>query len=258
MFDSYKRVLSNLPEYSHNIFRKGYFAWLLQQLRGWSKISYAIVLVNLILQCYILVTTLMGNPTETLMWASIFGFFGSNLAVLCVCGISNRSAINGWAGLLSAFFIIASAAIAHNWANVVEQLIYAIFLDLFCILDPKWANDIHAESFKSWLDWVKYTAFFALAWAVIYLIFSLTNDPNLFWDSLTLALALTGSLLELNLKKEQYIPWVLGNVTAICLWFYSMKQGTASPALFITYMIFFVNSLTGMKWWYQEADELDK
>ncbi|MEN3239236.1 nicotinamide riboside transporter PnuC [Fructilactobacillus sanfranciscensis] len=250
MFDSYKRVLTNLPEYSHNIFRKGYFSWLLGQLKGWSKISYTIVAVNFLLQCYILATTI---SLPGMLWPTIFGFFGSNLAVLCVCGISNRSAINGWAGLLSAIFIITSAAIAHNWANVVEQLIYAIFLDLFCILDPKWENDIHAESFKSWLEWFEYIAFFAVAWAVIYSIFSLTNDANLFWDSLTLALALTGSLLELNLKKEQYIPWILGNVTAICLWFASMKQGTASPALFITYMIFFINSLTGMKWWYSEA-----
>ncbi|CUQ99466.1 hypothetical protein BN20_043, partial [Lactobacillus phage EV3] len=56
MFESYKRVLTNLPEYSKNIFRKGYFKWLLGQVKGWSKISYTLLVVNFILQIYILTT----------------------------------------------------------------------------------------------------------------------------------------------------------------------------------------------------------
>ena len=249
MFESYKRVLTNLPEYSKNIFRKGYFKWLLGQVKGWSKISYALLVVNFILQVYILATTLMGSPSPELLWGAIFGFIGSNLAVLTVCGISNLSPIQGWAASCSAVFIILSAAIAHNYANIVEQLVYFFALDLFCILDPQWNEDIHVESFKSWLDWIKYIIFFVVAWGIVYYLFGLTDDPSLFWDSLTLALALTGSLLELNLKKEQYVVWILGNITAIFLWFSSFQLGTASPALFVTYMIFFINSLQGAYNW---------
>ena len=258
MFESYKRVLTNLPEYSKNIFRKGYFKWLLGQVKGWSKISYGILAVNFILQVYILTTTLMGNPSSALFWGAIFGFVGSNFAMLCVVGIAERSSVQGYAGYISGIFIILSAVIAHNYANIVEQLVYIIFLDTFCILDPKWGANIHAESFKSYKDWFKYLGFFVVILAVIYYIFSLTNDPNLFWDSLTLALALTGSLLELNLKKEQYVVWCLLNLSSICLWFMSMGQGTASPALFILYILFFANSLHGMQMWYKDAKATGK
>ena len=31
-----------------------------------------------------------------------------------------------------------------------------IFLDIFCILDPKWNDDIQAEKLESGLEWLKY------------------------------------------------------------------------------------------------------
>lgn len=251
MFDRYKNVLANLPEYSKNVFRKGYFKWLWHQVHGWHKSSYAILAVNFILQVYILMNTLLADPTTKLLWASIFGFIGANLSVLCVLGISNMSGIQGWAGATSALAIIASAIIAHNWANMVEQLIYLVFLDAFCILDPKWNDNIKAERFAHWYDWIKYSVFLLVMWGIIYYIFGLTNDPNLFWDSLTLAVAFTGSLLELNRKAEQYVFWLLGNVTAILLWIHSASQGTANYALVVSYSLFFLNSLLGATWWFK-------
>lgn len=250
MFDRYKNVLDNLPEYSKNIFRKDYFKWLFQQVKGWHRISYVLLAVNFMLQTYLMISTLMGNPNERLMWGAIFGFIGGNLSVLCVTGIANKSGIQGWAGLTSALAIIASAAISHNWANIVEQTIYIVALDLFCILDPKWNDNIVAERFKSAFDWVKYLVFFAIMWGIIYWVFSMTSDPNLFWDSLTLAIAFTASLLELNRKSEQWIFWLFGNLTSIILWFSSFTQGTASMALAVSYTIFFLNSLSGARWWF--------
>ena len=97
MFDRYKDVLTHLSEYSHNVFRKGYFSWLLNQCRGWGKFSYALLTFNFVLQVISLVQSISQAPLQ-----SIIAFIGGNLSVACVIGISNRSGIQGWAGAISA------------------------------------------------------------------------------------------------------------------------------------------------------------
>ena len=135
------------------------------------------------------------------------------------------------------------AFIAHNYANAWEQIGYILFLDIFCILDPKWNDDIKAEKFDSWFDWVKYGIFFLIAWAVLHYIFSLTNDPRVFLDSMSLAMSVTGSLLELNRKREQYFVWTLSSVITIALWIQTMLQGAGNFALIFSYSIFFLNDM---------------
>ena len=169
MFSRYKDVLTHLPEYSKNIFRKGYFKWLIDQCRGWGWFSYGLLIFNFILQVWSMVQSFSAHPVT-----SVIAFIGGNLSVACVIGISNRSGIQGWAGLTSAICIATTAFIAHNYANAWEQIGYILFLDIFCILDPQGNDDIKAEKFDSWFDWIKYGIFFLIAWAVLHYIFSLT------------------------------------------------------------------------------------
>ena len=238
MFDRYKDVLTHLSEYSHNVFRKGYFSWLLNQCRGWGKFSYALLTFNFVLQVISLVQSISQAPLQ-----SIIAFIGGNLSVACVIGISNRSGIQGWAGAISAICIATTGFMAGNFATAWEQIGYLLFLDLFCILDPKWNNDIQAEKFESWVEWLKYLIFFGAAWAVIYFIFSMTSDPRVFLDSLNLAMAITGSLLELNRKREQYYVWTISSVFTIALWTQTMLQGDGNFALIFSYSIFFLNDM---------------
>ena len=238
MFSRYKDVLTHLPEYSKNIFRKGYFKWLIDQCRGWGWFSYGLLIFNFILQVWSMVQSFSAHPV-----ISIIAFIGGNLSVACVIGISNRSGIQGWAGLTSAICIATTAFIAHNYANAWEQIGYILFLDIFCILDPKWNDDIKAEKFDSWFDWIKYGIFFLIAWAVLHYIFSLTDDPRVFLDSMSLAMSVTGSLLELNRKREQYFVWTLSSVITIALWIQTMLQGAGNFALIFSYSIFFLNDM---------------
>lgn len=238
MFERYVDVVTHLPQYSKNVFRKGYFKWLISQMKGWGHFSYGLLAFNFILQLISLFQSFANSP-----WTSIIAFIGGNLSVACVLGISNRSAIQGWAGLFSAVCIATTAGIAHNYANMWEQIGYIIFLDIFCILDPKWNEDIQVEKFKGLFDWIKYIAFFFVAWAATYFIFSMTNDPRVFLDSLTLAMAITGSLLELNRKREQYYVWTISSVFTIALWFQTMLQGDGNFALIFSYSVFFLNDM---------------
>ncbi|MFT8556644.1 nicotinamide riboside transporter PnuC [Liquorilactobacillus hordei] len=238
MFTRYADVLSNLPTYSKNIFRKDYFSWLVGQVKGWGKLSYGLILFNLVLQIIALLQSFQAAPL-----LSIISFIGGNLSVACVVGISNKSGIQGWLGLTSAICIASVGFMAGNYATAWEQIGYIVFLDLFCILDPKWNDDIKSEKFNSWLEWVFYGIFFLVAWGIVFSIFRLTNDPRVFLDSLNLAMAITGSLLELNRKREQYFVWTALSVITIALWLQTMLQGDGNFALIFSYSIFFLNDM---------------
>nr|WP_054757339.1 nicotinamide riboside transporter PnuC [Liquorilactobacillus satsumensis] len=239
MFDRYVDVLTNLPKYSKNVFRKNYFSWLFNQCRGWGRFSYGLLIFNFVLQVISLVQSFNAAPLQ-----SGLSFIGGNLSVACVIGISNRSGIQGWAGAFSAICIASVGFMAGNFATAWEQIGYLLFLDFFCILDPKWNDNIQAEKFENLREWLYYIIFFVLAWGgVIYYIFSLTSDPRVFLDSLNLAMAITGSLLELNRKREQYFVWTISSVFTIALWIQTMLQGDGNFALIFSYSVFFLNDM---------------
>ncbi|KRL87417.1 nicotinamide riboside transporter PnuC [Ligilactobacillus apodemi] len=238
MFERYHDVLTHLPEYSQNIFRKGYFKWLWSQCKGWGKFSYFLLTFNFVLQIISLVQSFSQTPFE-----SILTFIGGNLSVACVLGISNLSGIQGWCGAISAICIAITGFMARNYATAFEQLGYLIFLDLFCILDPKWNDNIQVEKFESASEWFKYGFFFVISWICTYFIFSFTNDPRVFLDSLNLSMAITGALLELNRKREQYYVFTLASVFTIALWTQTMLQGDGNFALIFSYSIFFLNDM---------------
>jgi len=249
MFGIYKDILKNFPEYSKHIFRKNYFSWLFNQMKSWSKFSWGIVLVNLILQ----LVTIMTTPINLV---SFLGFFGANLSVMCVVGISNRSSIQGWFGLISVFFIAATAFMTGAYATFVEQLIvYMIFLDIPSILHPTWSEKVVPRNFKGIKDWTKYILFALVAWGILYLIFGLTNDPMLLTDSLALALSMTGVIAMLNRYSEQYYFWLANNAVAIAVFLQAYLMGHASPALAISYTLFVLNSLYGLVSWRKEASK---
>ena len=86
MFERYQDVLTHLPEYSRNVFRKGYFKWLLNQCKGWGYFSYFLLAFNFVLQVISLVHSFSQTPVQSLL-----AFVGGNLSVACVIGISNLS-----------------------------------------------------------------------------------------------------------------------------------------------------------------------
>ncbi|KRL36915.1 nicotinamide riboside transporter PnuC [Liquorilactobacillus uvarum] len=256
MFNRYADVLSNLPTYSKNVFKKGYLKWLFNQCKGWGKLSYGLLVFNLILQTISLFQSYAVNPT-----VAILGFIGGNLSVACVIGISNRSGIQGWLGATSAVCIASVGFMAGNYATAWEQIGYLLFLDFFCILDPKWNDNIQAEKLKNRFEWIAYIGFFVLAWGVLYYIFSLTSDPRVFLDSLNLAMAITGSLLELNRKREQYFVWTISSVFTIALWTQTMLQGDGNFALIFSYSVFFLNDMYAFfskKGWFRGQNETGK
>lgn len=257
MFSQYKDVVINFKEYSRHIFRKGYFKWLFGQMASWNKTAYAILAFNFVIQIILAYQGWDSVPVSH----TIIGFFAANLSVLCVVGIGQKAPIQGWAGATSAIFIAINAYLAHNFADMTLQISYFIFLDAFCILSPSWNENVEVHTIKvenkakgkftNWLvgtslGWLKYIIFFFVAWGVAYLFYGLFNDPRLGLDSATLAISLTGSVLEFNLAKEQFIAWIIGSVITIGLWWQTAQMGDANYALFASYLIFFFNDFYSM------------
>lgn len=246
MFEQYKDVLTNLPSYSKNIFRKGYFSFLIKQMKSWSKFSWGLIGVNFIIQILLAVQALGVVPLSH----AIISFVAANLSVTCVIGIANRSAIQGWAGAVSAIFIALNAFLSHNFADMTLQIFYFLFLDLFCILSPDWNKNItvHSMSKKAgklnyFISWIKYVVAFVVIWFLAYQFYGLFNDPRLFFDSLVLAISLMGAICEFNLLREQWIFWLLSSGCTIGLWYLTAQQGASSYALFASYIIFLINDI---------------
>lgn len=239
MFSQYKDVLTHLGSYSKNIFRKGYFKWLFGQMSEWSKFSWFLVIFNFFLQIFL---AYQGWATTSLT-QTVLGFIGANLSVMCVVGISQKSAIQGWLGLTSGIAIAASGIMAHNYADATLQIGYILFLDLFCILSPTWNENITIHKMKKASDWFKYILFFFVVWGLAYLLYKELNDPRILLDSATLAISVTGSLMEFNLIREQYFVWTAASIITLGLWIQTALNGDANYALVASYMIFLLNDI---------------
>ena len=246
MFKQYKDVLGNLGQYSKDVFKHGYVKMLFAHMKTWSKTSWMLIIANFIIQVLL---AWQGFGTTSLA-QTILGFLGANLSVMCVVGISNKAPIQGWFGATSAICIIASALLAHNFADATIQLGYLIFLDVFCILSPEWNNNVKVhkmgdyKQLKAYIEWVKYLSFFAIVWLISYYAYKNgINDPRPFLDSGTFSIGVTGALMEFNLLREQYIIWTLSSVLTIGLWVQTAMQGDANYALVASYSIFLLNDL---------------
>lgn len=253
MFEQYKDVLTHLPQYSKNVFRKGYFKWLFGQMEEWGKASWYLVGANFIIQVILMIQGWSNVPVSH----SIIGFLSANLSVLCVVGISNKAPIQGWFGLTSAIFIATNAYLAHNFADMTLQIFYIIFLDIFCILSPSWNDNVKVHDIGGIKGWLKYVLFFFVAWGIIYYLYGLINDPRLFLDSLTLAISLTGAIMEFNLLRQQFVFWILGSVITISLWLQTAIQGDANYALVASYLVFLLNDMYALfskKGWFRKQE----
>lgn len=259
MFGVYADLIKNRKDYYKNIIRPGYFSWLIGQMSQWSKFSWGLVITNSLLQTYIVITSLMAADTTTKVVAAIAGFLGAVLSVMCVIGIANRSSIQGYFGITSAIAIATSAILSHLYANAIEQLlIYIPFLDIPSILHPSWAEKIVPRKFESIAQWIKYIVFALISWGVLAFIFSLTDDKLFITDSLTLAISLSASLIMLNRYSNQYYFWLAGNAVSIVLYFQALMQGTATPALAVSYTFFVINSTYGLFAWTKSVNAMKK
>ncbi|WP_057763871.1 nicotinamide riboside transporter PnuC [Companilactobacillus tucceti] len=212
--------------------------WYVEQMKHWSFKSYMLLMFGL---GAITASTLSSHITTI----AILTWFAGVLGFTCTVAITNAKPLNGVLGLVSALIYIIVAINAKNFADVVLQASYIVLLDIPVLISPQWAKDaekhIHGLTAPKWL----LTAlFFFASWGLLYLMDTqIFISPRPIIDSVASAIGFTGALLCTLRFREQYYFWTAQGVMSIVLWGVTAMQGDASPVLFLTYIMYFMNDM---------------
>jgi len=212
--------------------------WYVEQMKGWSFKSYMLLMFGL---GAITASTL----SHSMSGIAVATWFAGVLGFTCTVAITNAKPLNGVLGLVSALIYIFVAINAKNFADVILQTSYIILLDIPVLISPQWAKDaekhIHGLTGTKWL----LTAlFFFASWGLLYLMDThLFISPRPVIDSVASAIGFTGALLCTLRFREQYYFWTVQGIMSIILWGVTAAQGDASPVLFLTYIMYFMNDM---------------
>ena len=229
--------------------------WYVEQMKHWSFRSYMLLMFGL---GAITASTLSHQITGIAIWTWLAGTLGFT----CTVAITNAKPLNGVLGLVSALIYIFVAINAKNFSDVVLQLSYIVLLDIPVLISPQWAKDaekhIHGLTGKKWL---LTAVFFFVVWGLLYLMdTNLFISPRPIIDSVSAAIGFTGALLCTLRFREQYYFWTVQGVMSIVLWGVTATQGDASPVLFLTYIMYFMNDMIAffdshIHWFHSDANE---
>jgi len=212
--------------------------WYVEQMKHWSFRSYMLLMFGL----GAITASTLSHPMSSI---AILTWLAGTLGFTCTVAITNAKPLNGMLGLVSALIYIFVAINAKNFSDVILQASYIILLDIPVLISPQWAKDaekhIHGLTVMKWLLTV---VFFFVAWGLLYLMDThLFISPRPIVDSVSAAIGLTGALLCTLRFREQYYFWTVQGVMSIVLWGVTAMQGDASPVLFLTYIMYFMNDM---------------
>ena len=215
-----------------------YFKFISKQLGHMQLSSYCLWSFSLGVQLMILLSA----PITPL---SVISFIGTSLGVLCVIAISAARSVNGWLGIISAICFIIIGFSAKNYLSIGEQLAYIATLDIPVLISTDWNQGVTSKmrnfNAKSWTIAIGFTV---AVWLISSIsVARLTNDPRPFIDGLSFAVCLTGGLVCTLRYNNQYFWWTFGGLMQIILWFVTLKQGGASPAMLVNSLIYFANDI---------------
>ncbi|MBL3529950.1 nicotinamide mononucleotide transporter [Companilactobacillus zhachilii] len=229
--------------------------WYVEQMKHWSFRSYMLLMFGL---GAITASTVSHAITPIAIWtwlAAVLGF-------TCTIAITNAKPLNGVLGLVSALIYIFVAINAKNFSDVVLQLSYIVLLDIPVLISPQWAKDAekHIHGLTA-MKWFNTAVFFFVSWGLLYLMDTrVFISPRPITDSVAAAIGFTGALLCTLRFREQYYFWTAQGIMSIVLWGITATQGDASPVMFLTYIMYFMNDMIAffdshIHWFHKDASE---
>ncbi|MBO5562211.1 MAG: nicotinamide mononucleotide transporter [Bacteroidales bacterium] len=84
------------------------------------------------------------------------------------------------------------------------------------------------------------------------------SRPQVFFDAAVFTFNIAGQILMSLAYYEQWIVWILVNISSMLLWGNTMLSSEASSytvVMFIKYCFYFLNSLNGLRIWYNLSRE---
>lgn len=232
--------------------------WYVQQFRGWTRLSYILYSIGLLI---ILYTSFgMGAPITGMTFAT---FFAASFGWTTVLGLKEAKPMNGLFGLLSAAIYIYVAWLHKNPADAILQLTYVIILDIPVLLVPSWVKNahknvrfIHETNLRGekhgkvfWYSVVG--AVMVVAFVSAYLFETLVlHTPRPISDSLVLGTGLVGAVLTTFRFTESWFAWLIQGVMQIVLWGFTVAAGGALGAsaivILVTYLMYFANDILAL------------
>lgn len=217
-----------------NYYKKG--------LSGWSKSSYTLLTIGLIIQAFIgFALPLVQGQSITLtgVTATIAGMIGFT----CTLAITNERSINGILGFISALLLIGVATTTGNYSDIIMQGAYIILLDIPIIFSKRWNNGLEPRkmNIKNMFGTVALMVLFFIG---LYLLDTvILHSPQALLDASSAMIGLVGAVLCVRGFRAQYYFWTFQGLMSVALWIQTAMNGHAVWVLMVTYMLYLGNDL---------------
>lgn len=212
--------------------------WYVDQMSGWSRNSYILLAVGIMVQIFVGLQHGVNGLAITSTIAGIIGFS-------CTVSITNGKPINGVTGFISALLLSYVALVTGNYSDIVMQVAYIILLDLPVLLSRNWGN-FKAKSLTKHNWFYVALLFLVFLLATYYLDTQLLNSPQAKLDALAASLGLTGAVLTTVRFKESYYFWLAQGLTSVFLWTQTALNGHPVWVLLLTYCLYLCNDFLAM------------
>lgn len=224
-------------------FQGNYFQWLKKEIVNINIVP----LTMLIFIAGFQIGMFLVSPIN---WLTVVALLATIIGCACTVYMADGSTLNGWLGLISAVGFIAINIQAKHYANVLDQLIFVLLIDLPLIVKWRtWGENIEKKvkiiKAKSYL-WI--VPIMLLSWVAFYYVDTLLGSNSPLWDSATLTIGATASIMVVLHFNASYKLWFLSDIVNLGLWVSALSAGysQASLPMLVSMSFYFATTIYGM------------
>lgn len=211
--------------------------WYKDQMTGWTKASYTLLLIGIIFQ-------LCTGFFKGFSWLGLTSTIAGIIGFTCVIAITNAKPINGVLGFVSALMLIYVALKTGNYSDIIMQAAYIACLDIPILLSTEWQKrDIKPRLLKGKYLVQTLLCFLGFWIATWILDTQILHSPQAFLDSLSATIGLTGAVLAVRRFRAQYYFWTAQGLMSVALWIQTALHGHPVWVLMVTYLLYLCNDL---------------
>lgn len=225
-------------------------SWYKQQMSGWSKPSYILLIIGWI---FLITVGFMGGVNELAITSTVAGVIGFT----CTVAITNGKPINGILGFVSAIMLIVVAGYTGNYSDIIMQSAYVLLLDIPIMFSFNW-NEKEFEPKKMNSKYaIQTVAIFGFFLVATLLLDYVLKSPQLILDATSATIGLTGAVLTFRKFRASYYFWLAQGLFSVALWVQTAMNGHAVWVLMFTYILYLLNDLvafTSSKWFHERPE----
>lgn len=199
--------------------------------------DYGFILFGVLLQviCFLF--------TKDNLLSFICGLSGAINVVLC----SQRKLSFYLFAYIQMFTYIIIICQQHLWGELIENIFYVVTTTIALFIWIKNYNKEEKEVETQKLTkngWIIYCSITIIGTILLYIILLHTNDPKPFLDAVSTVPAFIGQFLLMFRYREQWIMWLVVDITTLILWI-----SIGNIFMVMQYVFWIINCIYGyIKW----------